>query len=354
MFRMSVASCAIPRLVSSLVALAALLAVPTAPRAQSTDAAVTIRRGCTHPAPAGSLVPVVTTPTVWRADANDFVAFEIESTPAVNGWALQSDRAGFSGQGYYRWIGPNYFSSPGNGILTYRVWIDDPGTYQVRIHNRHDHPDPSEENDCWLSVNGSSWIKCYSNLVGISGRWNWHFRFDPGHGIVQYPMNRGVNEIRVSGRSNGFMIDRVHVYRQPFQGENLALPLSARERSRPIVGQRFELLAGDPNGETPLQPQGSFAQLMLALRGSGSCGTPIFGLGPAGGPGEYLLDPAARAFPFTPPTAWANSGRAARLALDIPNDANLVGVRLFGQGVLYDGAPRIVLTDGLVLELGDR
>ena len=341
------------------LACVAIVALPALASAQTVAARADVVTPCNGSAPADSLYPLFPAQGsggVWMCNEDDYVAIEVEAQSPAGDWVFEADsnRPGFSGAGYFRWNGPNLFSTPGRGVMTYKVFIANPGTYQVRIHNRHDNSDPSEENDCWIRVNCSSWIKAYSNNGRNSRVWNWHFRFDPGHGPVQYPMNRGVNEIQISGRSSRFMIDRIHVFRQSFPGENLSLPASERIRRRPVIGATdFTVAVGDPNDEANLTPGQTVATVFQSLSpaGSNGCGQTIPGFGPGGGDGELLI--GTPAFRYSGLRTWNGPSTPALIPTSIPNDQALVGLEFWIQGVLWDQArSRAVLTDGMKLVIG--
>ena len=85
---------------------------------------------------------------------------------------------------------------------------------QVHIRNFHDNPDSTESNDCWISVDGGDWVKVYSIYVAT---WSWMTRQDLGHDDNRRTPSfrferRTQHTIRISGRSTGYSIDRIHVY----------------------------------------------------------------------------------------------------------------------------------------------
>ena len=87
--------------------------------------------------------------------------------------------ASLQGTGYYTWDGSNQFSRGGSGTLTYRIDTETAGDWRVAVRNHHDDPDHTESNDCWIRVDGSRWIKIFSNQVN---RWNFMSRVHMHHG----------------------------------------------------------------------------------------------------------------------------------------------------------------------------
>ncbi len=157
------------------------------------------------------------------------VVIEIESAPAAPGWTEESSLAGFAGTSYYRWTGPNHFSTPGHGILAYDIEITTPGDYRLLLHNRHDHPQIDQENDVWVRMDGGPWFKLYSNNGNSTvGVWNWHSKFDLDVDVdAHFELSSGAHRLEFSGRSHGFMLDRFHLVLPSVPNpENLALPES--------------------------------------------------------------------------------------------------------------------------------
>jgi len=153
------------------------------------------------------------------------VVMEVESHPPTGAWVPQKKFEGYTGAGYYTWGGPNVFRSPGNGVLSYAFVIKTPGTYQLRIRNRHDFHDSTEQNDCFTRIDGGNWVKTFSSKRG-----EWTFRSNHEHGHnrkpqASYELKAGRHILQISGRSQGFSIDRIHLYRQGDRGaEDASLP----------------------------------------------------------------------------------------------------------------------------------
>jgi hypothetical protein len=147
---------------------------------------------------------------VTFCEEGGLVAMQIESVPLAGDWVFESTIPSYTGSGYYRWNGADQFMNPGQGILTFNIEITTPGDYEMYWRNYHDDPDPGEENDTWLRVDGSQWEKCYSSVIN---QWNWHTQIDGP--TFDYPpvftLSAGSHTLEVSGRSHNFRIDRIHL-----------------------------------------------------------------------------------------------------------------------------------------------
>ena len=187
---------------------------------------------------AASAMAIVAAATVAPAqdtifqEENGLIVIEMESMPPSTGWALETSRGGFTGSGYYHFVGNNAFGSPNsNTIIIYTVRVDNPGLYNLRMRNQHNFPDHTEENDCWISVNGNHFDKMYNSLDGHN-RWGWQSALEErGHQEASYNLFAGDNTIRIAGRSRGHKLDRMHLYRN-----GTTDPLSLSAPVSPIVG----------------------------------------------------------------------------------------------------------------------
>lgn len=162
---------------------------------------------------------------------------EVDSLPAD--WSLESEISDFTGDGYLVWRGQDSFGNPGNGLITYKVHIETPGTYRFNWRSRITIGDDiTEHNDNWLKIpdaddffatQGSSskifphgsgnspnpegagsggWFKVYMNTVG-SWKWDANTSDNDAHQIYATFEEEGSYTILVSGRSNGHAIDRI-------------------------------------------------------------------------------------------------------------------------------------------------
>lgn len=162
----------------------------------------------------------------WCAQ-DGLIVIEVESTPPTGAWVAETSVGGFTGSSYYRWSGPDLFQSPGQGVLTYEIYVAEAGEYQMRYRNFHDDPDHTMENDAWTRMDGGSWVKTYSGPGEI---WTFHTRHEYTHDNKQpahYDLTAGYHTFQISGRSNDFRIDRIHFFKTngPTH-ENASLPVS--------------------------------------------------------------------------------------------------------------------------------
>ena len=158
------------------------------------------------------------------------VVMQVESAPRVDFWGAASSVPGYTGNSYYHWYGNDFFNQPGMGLLTYEIEITNAGNYFLSLYNYHDDPAPDQANDCWVRMDGGTWYKVFSNLGSQTvGVWNWSSRFNHTGQDAQYFLSAGPHTFEISGRSNGFHIDRIHLHQpsvtNPF---DLSLPESDR------------------------------------------------------------------------------------------------------------------------------
>ena len=165
---------------------------------------------------ASALATVASAQSTYIAQ-NGLLAIPMENSGAPGAWNLSTSTPGFAGDGYIEWEGPNYFNQPGvAGVFGFTFEVQEAGEWIMRIRNRHEDPDPTEENDVWARMDGGPWIKTFSNAQTSVGAWTWESTFELGHGNfpqASYSLSTGVHRIEFSGRSNGFKMDRLHLHR---------------------------------------------------------------------------------------------------------------------------------------------
>lgn len=149
---------------------------------------------------------------------NGSVVMEIESSPPTDSWKLETEKPGYTGSGYYAWRGPNKFSTPGSGLLTYEFHADEGGIYQFDLRNRRDKDGRTvagdQENDVFARMDGGPWLKVFSSAAFDS--WNWATKFDLSHDNkpdASYDLTQGLHTLELSGRSSNFKLDRIHLHK---------------------------------------------------------------------------------------------------------------------------------------------
>jgi hypothetical protein len=145
-------------------------------------------------------------------EQDGLLVIEFESANPGGDWSFEQTVTEYTGTGYQRWNGPNLFSSPGHGTFGFDFHIHNPATYDFRIRNYHDHPDSTEENDVWVSLDGGPWIKVFS---GVNNQWTWatnHELSETNKPLASYELSAGQHRIEFSGRSYNFRMDRFHMF----------------------------------------------------------------------------------------------------------------------------------------------
>lgn len=115
-----------------------------------------IAEGLTENIPENDVVTI--TPQVVQA--NGTIIVQAEDTNLVADWKERTSATGFNGDGYIVWEGPEKFWDKGtagqNGLLTYKITVDEPGTYQFIWTSRIVKGEPAsiatEHNDSWVRL----------------------------------------------------------------------------------------------------------------------------------------------------------------------------------------------------------
>jgi len=198
---------------------------------------------------------------------NGLIVIEMESTDAPSPWQEKSGDEAIGG--YLEWGGSNNFNTPGQGLISIRVAISNPGMYRFIWRNSiREGTDSTESNDSWLKIladnfygyresddstvcprdqpssnrcsggapNGSSkdgWFKVFRS-GGPTLTWFWRsFTSDRDGHLIFADFDRvGEYEIQISGRSQHHAIDRLVLFRSGNASDNV-LENFATDSARP-------------------------------------------------------------------------------------------------------------------------
>lgn len=183
-------------------------------------------------------------------DINGLVVMEAENLTVPSSWAKQSSFSGYTGSGYISWIGPEYFSTFGNGLISTKIFINSPGVYRFQMRSRVGNGNSAtEHNDTWVrfpdasdyfalkgsgttkifpkgsgkspnpaGAGGNGWFKIYMN--SLSWTWNTLTSDNDPHDIYVQFNSSGVYTMELSARSAFHLIDRLVLHK------NASNPLS--------------------------------------------------------------------------------------------------------------------------------
>lgn len=158
----------------------------------------------------------------------DFIVIEAESATITGNWVLHTDAgmfewvAGFTGDGCIQFTGNTEVSGPPDSPLTYRFMVTRAGDYKLMARALEaplETGQGDKANDCYLRLVG---VPNYQGeftkfvLLGSSYEWTWNVKLESAHHYFEsplYPLNQGVYQIQVAGRSKNFFLDRIVLYR---------------------------------------------------------------------------------------------------------------------------------------------
>jgi hypothetical protein len=169
------------------------------------------------------------------------VVIEVESLPAAAGWTLKTEHAGYTGTGYYEWTGGDA-GQGGSGLLSYPVQITTEGEYQLYVYS-HQAAGAIWDmaNDLFLSVPSALPVIGYADMtaahktyvgsardheitnrderaalrMGLVGDWRfWVYTEEPRR-VVRVKLTKGLHNLELSGRSQGFAVDRIVLHLEP-------------------------------------------------------------------------------------------------------------------------------------------
>ncbi|MBX2822559.1 MAG: hypothetical protein KTR29_22875 [Rhodothermaceae bacterium] len=166
---------------------------------------------------------------------NDLVVVQAESIDLTGDWVTESGDAGFTGSGYIRWNGADFFGTPGNGIVAIPFTVTSSGNYWFKLRSSHTGaPAGDQWNDTWIRVNdGGTWLKAGHPAANMDDGFTFDMFVEPSGGAFIDPLfylDAGTHVFYLSGRSFNYRIDRIHIYKDGTPDpENLSHPESPRE-----------------------------------------------------------------------------------------------------------------------------
>lgn len=197
---------------------------------------------------------------------NDYqIVVEAENVFDTNGWDVEQENNGYSGEGYLIWKDSPYLHSPGYGILEYKIVIKNTGTYIFKWHSKVGKGGSStEHNDTWLRIpdaddfygekngdivhphgictnncpNGSGssgWFKIYSSGT-TSWTWTAYTSDSDAHSIYARFDTPGIYTVQFAARSDYHCVDRFIMYQPTHVSSN-----EATSEDNPLSEQLFEM-----------------------------------------------------------------------------------------------------------------
>ncbi len=168
-------------------------------------------------------------------------------------WVKKSDKSGSTGSGYISWEGANNFAKPSDEKLTATIEIRNPGKYRFQWRNTFGKGNnTTEHNDSWLRFPDASdfyaeqgaskvypigsgktpnaskgggadgWFKVW---LASDTNWSWYSRtWDANSHPIYVEFDKpGVYTIEISGRSQYHLLDRIILYQEGVDAQNIRL-----------------------------------------------------------------------------------------------------------------------------------
>jgi hypothetical protein len=194
------------------------------------------------PAPPAGTLPDVRPPAPTRifTETDGRLVIEAENVTLTDHWIFDNTEEGYSSEGYIRWM-PSYIheiSHQHQGTLAYRIRITNPGTYRMAMRSSHKGaPERDKWNDCWTlmglnpvhpygitrktyhAINneeyksgmGFSWHTTHNNYGSVA-------KTDGEFSVPTYELEAGDHYFWICGRSGGFRIDKIHLFKNDAEG----------------------------------------------------------------------------------------------------------------------------------------
>ncbi len=176
-------------------------------------------------------------------ETDGLVLVEFENADFSGDWERRTNESGFTGDGYMVWTGSQFLGNPGNGLTTFSIRINDPGTYQFMWRSAVTTGNSgTDHNDTWLRFadaddffgqKGSSivypkgtgktpnpagatadgWFKIYRSGSDLSFKWQSSTFDNNGHDVFVTFDSPGVYTMEISARSSGHAIDKFVLFK---------------------------------------------------------------------------------------------------------------------------------------------
>ena len=160
------------------------------------------------------ITPTPTYPSQGYSEQNGLVVIQPENRGIAGGWSREK-QGGSTGNGLIKWVGSNHYFSPANGIIEYKIKITTPGRYSLLMRSNKKHPEADNANDLFIKIDNGDWIKT-ANTDSAINQWSWStfYIVPPGETAVppSVELSQGIHSVFISGRSNGFLLDRLHLF----------------------------------------------------------------------------------------------------------------------------------------------
>ena len=177
-------------------------------------------------------------------EKDGLVLVEFENAVFAAPWRLKTDGSSHSGEGYMVWEGQQNLGNPGTGLVTFKIKIENTGTYQflwssaVKTGNNG-----TDHNDTWLRFNDASdfyarnregtstvypkdtgktpnpegaskdgWFKIYRSGNDLDFKWQASTFDNNAHDIFIDFDTPGTYTMEISARSSGHGIDKFALF----------------------------------------------------------------------------------------------------------------------------------------------
>lgn len=196
-------------------------------------------------------------------EQNGLAIIETGSATSYGLWSPDTLISGYLGDHYLVYQGANFYNSPGNSLLTYKIHISKTGKYRIQWRSRITiGTSNTDNNDSWLRMGDASkfyaqksssilyphgsgmspnpagagsngWFKIYQNVLN---NWTWNTSTNDNNPYDIYAEfdSIGIYTIEISGRSNGHAVDRIVLYHSDINASQ-ALGLSLPESPKSVL-----------------------------------------------------------------------------------------------------------------------
>ncbi len=197
------------------------------------------------------------TSTPLYQEASSILQVEFENATFTGDWVLVNDLSNATGAGFMQWEGDDSFGRPSDGLASFQIQINNPGTYRFIWRSAVKEGDnPTEGNDTWLRFadaddffgeknNGSivypngtgktpnpegasadGWFKIYRSGEPLDFKWQARTSDNDAHDVFVTFNSAGTYLMEISGRAKGHAIDKFVMFDRAVYTEDEALAVN--------------------------------------------------------------------------------------------------------------------------------
>ncbi len=186
---------------------------------------------------AGSISCSVSNDSGRFLESDGLLVLEAEDIGLGDGWAVKTAVPGFTGKGYLEWVAEDTREHH-QGTISYPITISESGIYQINVRCHQGGAIWDAANDMFIQIETAGVVDGYPDIskpekayvgsefdykldkeqrmaarMGLTNTWRWWIWGEEVRSAFRVSLDKGNHSLKISGRSKGFIIDRIALFR---------------------------------------------------------------------------------------------------------------------------------------------